>query len=673
MRPGALWLLASLVGSLCAVLLAQGSRQPMHYVVMWSGAQVGTYEISAADSRTREYAYRPLPLFAPQTTSRVTIDADWIPARIEIGSLTGGAIHIDERFSIERGHAEWANRSEREQRQVEKPAFYISVDGGEWFELLPRALLAARDGALSLLPSGEARLQREADRRISVGDRTRVVVQYRLTGTSLGPVPVWLDADGSLFAIEGRAGVLIIRAGWEAAFPQLQSWARQMRGAHWAAVARTLSRKPQSAVAIRNARLFDPERRLVTSQTTVILDGNRVTAVGPDRAVPVPNDAVVLDAEGKTLLPGLWDMHGHASGVDGLLNIAAGVTGVRNPAGDPTLILADRGRWNDGTEIGPRMVWSGVVDAIGPATPPMGPELGWMFPSTEDGVREAVRRHAQLGASQIKIYNSLRPEFVPIVIDEAHRAGLQVGSHVPRGMTAEAAVRHGLDEIHHMGALFFNFRGDARESLPDVAARLDLDSPSVREFIDLLRSRRVVVDPTLNVQEARLTASPGAVMAGWQAAADRLPVLERRSVRIQGAPAPERTDRRNRDAFVSMLTMVRRLHEAGVQIVAGTDTDPTGLIEGFALHRELELYVQAGIPARNVLSLATLGAARAVRRDGELGSIAPGKLADLVLVDGDPLENISDIRRVILVIKDGTLYDPAALYRTVGIRPCCEH
>jgi imidazolonepropionase-like amidohydrolase len=123
-------------------------------------------------------------------------------------------------------------------------------------------------------------------------------------------------------------------------------------------------------------------------------------------------------------------------------------------------------------------------------------------------------------------------------------------------------------------------------------------------------------------------------------------------------------DARYRESLRAALRMTKLLYDAGIPIVAGTDDLP-----GFTLHRELELYVEAGIPAPEVLRIATLGAARVARRDRELGSIAPGKLADVILVEGDPAQRISDIRRTVLVIKDGQAFEPAALYRALGVQP----
>jgi imidazolonepropionase-like amidohydrolase len=146
--------------------------------------------------------------------------------------------------------------------------------------------------------------------------------------------------------------------------------------------------------------------------------------------------------------------------------------------------------------------------------------------------------------------------------------------------------------------------------------------------------------------------------------ASRLPPQVRRNFLAVGLPVPDGMDQRFRDSYRAMLRFLKRLHDARVQIVAGTDDLP-----GFTLHRELANYVAAGIPAAKVLQLATIVPARVMKRDKISGSIAPGKAADLILVDGDPTARISDIRRVVTVIKDGTAYDAAALYTALGVRP----
>jgi hypothetical protein len=238
-------------------------------------------------------------------------------------------------------------------------------------------------------------------------------------------------------------------------------------------------------------------------------------------------------------------------------------------------------------------------------------------------------------------------------------------------MTAEQAVRAGYDEIQHANFLFLNFLEGVDTRTParfiavgEHAAELDLSSPRVRSFIQLLKERGTVLDPTVNVFEQLFIARPGEIDPRYAGVADRLPPQVRRGLRNGGLNPEPGKARRYADSFRKMLAFLRTLHEAGVTIVAGTDA-----LAGFSLHRELELYVEAGIPPADVLRLATLGSARVMRRDIELGSIEPGKVADMILIDGDPLARISDVRRVVLTVRDGLLFDPAEVYATIGVKP----
>jgi imidazolonepropionase-like amidohydrolase len=331
-------------------------------------------------------------------------------------------------------------------------------------------------------------------------------------------------------------------------------------------------------------------------------------------------------------------------------------------------LLATRRKFADGTSIGPRVLMAALIDGRGPFT---GPTKNLV--DTEEEARAVVEQAAKLGYAQIKIYSSIKPELVPKIVELAHSRGLRVSGHVPAFMNAEQFVRAGVDEIQHTNFLFLNFLFDTVKdtrtpvrftAVAEHAAELDLQSPPVKSFVQLLQARKIVVDPTVSIFEGMFTGRPGTVSPDFAVIADRLPPQVRRGLLSGGLPVPEGKDQRFRDSFQALLRMVKTLYDAGVPIVAGTDS-----FAGFALHRELELYVAAGIPAPQVLQIATLGAARVMKRDAELGSIAPGKLADLVLIDGDPTTRISDIRRVTTVVKDGTVYQAAALYQAIGVRP----
>jgi imidazolonepropionase-like amidohydrolase len=248
-----------------------------------------------------------------------------------------------------------------------------------------------------------------------------------------------------------------------------------------------------------------------------------------------------------------------------------------------------------------------------------------------------------------------------------------VSGHVPNGLNALEAINAGFDEIQHANFLFLNFlatkEDDTRTPLrfTKVAAKagsLDLSSPAVRDFVKALAAHKTVVDPTLAVFEGMFTARRGQIDPGYAPIADRLPPQVRRGLLNGGLPVPEGMDATYRASFAAMEKLVKTLWDAGVRVVAGTDGGA-----GFALHLELELYEQAGIPAPEVISLATIGAARVMRHDKEWGSIAPGKLADIVLVDGQPDVHVRDVRKPAVVIKGGVVYRSADLYRSLGVVP----
>jgi hypothetical protein len=290
--------------------------------------------------------------------------------------------------------------------------------------------------------------------------------------------------------------------------------------------------------------------------------------------------------------------------------------------------------------------------------------------NSEDEIRSAIDRYKKLGYEQIKVYSSIRPELVPFITRYAHQNGLRVSGHIPAFMYADQAVQQGFDEIQHMNFLLLNFMRDVQDTrtparftaVADRGADLDLQSAEVRAFVDLLKSKSIVSDPTLGVFEGFFLARPGTISPVFAEVADRFPPQIRRGFLTGGLPVPEGKDGRYRASFQKMLQFTKLLNDSGVRIVAGTDG-----MAGFALARELELYADAGIPAPVVLQIATIGAARVMHHDAELGSIEPGKLADVILIEGDPSADIHALRNVALVIRGGTLFYPWEIERAIGM------
>ena len=533
--------------------------------------------------------------------------------------------------------------------------------------VLARALLLAKSKTVMLLPEGSARITAGASRTVRADGGSMRVTAYEISGLGLTPEVIWLDAERRLFA-SGTSWRMVIRRGFESAAPELVAAQVAAASSRDAALASNLARKPKAAVAFTHVNLFDAVAKKMLPMQTVIVSGDRIIASGADGAVPVPPGAEVIDGTGRSLLPGLWDMHVHLQDDDGLLHLAAGVTTVRDLANDTDELLARRTRFDRGTLLGPRVLLGGFMDGPGPFAGPTK-----VLVSTRDAAKAAVEAYADRGYEQVKLYSSLDPQLVSTVVRTAHQRGLRVSGHVPNGMSAEQFVRAGADELQHANFLFLNFLGDSAidtrtparfTDVAKLAGSIDVRSEDVQRFIQLLKERNVVVDPTLNVFEQLFTARSGTLDQASLPVAIRMPPVARRGLLAGGLPVTPILEPAYRASFINMERLVRRLHDAGVQLVAGTDA-----MAGFSLHRELELYSEAGIPNTDILFIATLGAARVMKKEGERGSLEVGKLADLVLVDGDPSQRMRDLRRMELVMKGGVIYIPDSLYAAVGVKP----
>ncbi|MBL8268826.1 amidohydrolase family protein [Steroidobacter sp.] len=631
------------------------------------GKPAGTQTSLVKPDGEREFSFEySLRGYGPKLLSRVRTDAFGLPVSIETSGSNYLKMPVQERFSIADGTARWKNGEQVGERRESNRYYYLSAQAvPEDLALLANALLKTPEGRLALLPEGQASIRRTGEAQLHNGTATRSVISYEVTGLDFAPSTVWLDTDRTFFA-STSGWLAVVRSGWESSLPELASRQELQEAQRSRELARQLIRQPSGPLAIINANLFDAHTGRSTPGTTILLAGNRIQAIGPDGALVIPPNAQRIDAAGRAAVPGLWDMHTHIAARDGVLHMAAGVTSVRDLGNDSDSLLATKKQIDAGELIGPRIVMAGFIDGRGPY---VGPTK--VFADTPVEAQAAVERYAQLGYDGIKIYSSIKPELVPTIIQLAHAKGMRVGGHVPAFMNARQFIEAGADELQHINFVFLNFFFDSVKdtrtpvrftAVAERAAMLDLNSEPVRSFVRLLRERHTVVDPTANVYEAAFTDRPGAVPRRYAAVADQLPPQVRRGLLEGGFPVPAGKDQRYRDSSQALLRMIKLLYDSGVTVVAGSDA-----LAGFALHRELELYVEAGIPAREVLRIATIGAARVAKRDDELGSIAPGKLADLLLVDGDPAQRIGDLRRTWLVIKNGSMLQPEQLYRSVGV------
>jgi len=421
---------------------------------------------------------------------------------------------------------------------------------------------------------------------------------------------------------------------------------------------------------IRNGDVFDSERGVVRPRTTIVIEGERIAAVGPADSIKSPAGATIIDATGKTVIPGLWDMHTHlflAGEEAGLMQLAAGITTVRDMASDIEDAVSNRERAQRGTMLSPRYLLAGFIEGPGK----------WAGPSsvlvrTEDEARAWVARYDSLGYKQIKLYNLVHPDLVPTIAEEAHKRGMRLSGHIPRGLTIESAVTLGFDEFQHAAFLFSTFFQDslyvpqmrAYSSVATaVAPTFDVDAPRVTALISFLRDHHTVVDGTFNVWQDRSRPLANGNDPIFGPTIAWMPPLMQRGFHVGSPPPPEEAARAEA-ASANYRRMLKRLYDAGVTLVPGTDN-----VAGLSLHGELEVYERAGIPAPAVLQIATIIPARVMKDDKDYGSIARGKVADLAIVNGRPAEHITDLRRTERVVRAGRVYDSKALYEAAGLNP----
>jgi hypothetical protein len=624
-------------------------------------------EVDAEGVRQAEFEFNDRGR-GPKLRERSEVDASGRLLSLEISGHAYMGATVDERFNADGEAVNWS--STLESGQAPAGAYYWPADGSpEQIALLARALLQSADAKLPLYPAGQASI-RQVTGHVLQSDPAQKLELYAISGLGLTPEYVWLDEDRELYALAyGWMG--LAPRGKAAVLPELQQLQDQEESARSQALANSLAHELPSKWLLRNVQVVNVETAAVEPGRMVAVEAGRISGIWLDSDVIAEMDLEgfeSIDGQGAYLVPGLWDMHTHLSLEDGLLHIAAGVTTVRDLANDEARLAEIRTAYDAGSAIGPHSFRAGFIDQKSPYSAPTG--------KLATSLAEALAMIGEYGKAdfpQIKIYSSIDPAWVKPMADAIHSQGMRLSGHIPSGMSAEQAVEAGFDEIQHINMLFLNFLAGPQDDtrtpvrfklVAEKAGDLDLDSPPVLQFIELLAEGGIEVDPTVAIFDSMFRQRAGQVNPAYAAVADHMPPAVYRSMLASDLDVNDENAARYARSAQALLDMIVRLYRAGVPLVAGTDA-----LAGFTLHRELELYQQAGIPSPAVLRLATLGSAELMGTADKTGSVAVGKAADFVLLRDDPFQDISAVRHPLLVIKQTRRYDPNALYEAVGIQP----
>ena len=595
--------------------------------------------------------------------------ADLTPMAFEIKGRTARPVSIDESISIENGKVQLRSRDKRSEEDAPAgPFFTIAGYAPTTMQMLMVRYWAAHGSPTQLptLPGGSVKIEPRGQDTVHVSGRDEKLDRYTVEGLIWGRETLWLDSNRNLVAAITTDAEFdhfeAIRDGYESAMGDFVGRAGADGMAALAEISGGIPGSRASTLAITGATLVDGTGAAPVEDAAVVIHKGRIVAAGPRAKVKIPHGAQIVDAQGKTILPGLWDMHAHFEQVEwGPIYLAAGVTTVRDCGNELEFITAVRDAIAQGRGLGPRLLLAGVVDGSGPMA------IGVERVDTPEQARLWTNRYHAAGFQQMKIYSSVTLENLKAVADEAHHLGMTVTGHVPQGLTAYQTVPAGEDQINHISYIADIMQpplpdNATRAERRNAAANLDVDSAEAKKALTFLKDHHTVVDPTIALFEL-FTATTAKPPASFEPGINKIPQVLAQQLTDVGPP--NENSEVGEKIFQKSIAIVGALHRSGVPIMAGTDQ----AVPGHSLHREIELYVQAGFTPMEAIQAATLVPARVLGLEKETGTVEKGKRADLILINGNPLEDIHNTRNVEYVITNGTMYHTAELWQSVGFKP----
>lgn len=646
--------------------LAKPPAEARHFVIQSTGGKHGdSYSWVTADGTRMARESMNLRGQVWELDYSGTAGPDGMPVKMTIRGVTptGDAA---ETFEIISGNAKWKSQVDAGSAAYTAPAFYTSMGGpfdtSAWFL---EKLLAAPGRTMMLLPGGEARAEKLTTLDVGEGASKQTVTLWSMTGISTSPVPVWADANDKFFA--ASFGIAWIPAEYAGEQKRLEEAQTAALAAIAPANMKALLKTPAGPVAFTNVKLYDADNVRFVSGQTVVVDKGLIAAVGPAGSTKVPSGAQVFDGTGKTLVPGLWDVHMHVGNdFTGVQELSMGVTSVRDPGNDDTQTIDRRKRAAAGQLLLPNVYASSLIDGKGTYTAQVANAV-----DSEAEAVEAVRAAKAKGMVGVKFYGTLNKDWLPAAIAEAKKLGLHVHGHIPVGMRPLDAIKAGYDEVTHVNWVIMQAMPDSVIDVSNGIARfegpgryakdVDLDGPEMTAMIDAMAKGKIYSDPTMIAFESLYYPENGELSSSYAPFVGTMPPTTERGFRTGGFAVPKDLTRADyRASWAKMVRMIGKMHKAGVPIIAGTDGS------GIEIIHELEIYGEAGMTPAEALATATIVPARMLKVDGRTGSIKVGKVADMVLVEGDPEKRIGDLRQTRTVVFGGKLLDADELRAAAG-------
>lgn len=639
------------------------------YNVLFGGTDVGDMTISQSGTLIDiRYGFSNNGRGASSEETLLLSEAG-IPINWKITGKTTFGNEVHESFEIDNGQASWRSAAGDGQADAGNNPLYIAQDPSPYaLYTYTKTVLDAGGAPYPALPAGQVTVTPKQTLTLQGEHGELPVTLYAIGGINLNPSYILLDSE------QGYVGMAsphfsLLKAGFESEDARLRELTATLNSERYEEIARKVTHKYDEPVRVNNVRLFDPIALALTPGVSVVITGSTITAIDEVKSAPQPGE-VWIDGAGGTLVAGLYDMHGHVGDNQAIMNVMAGVTGIRDMGNEDDVLSDLIDKIDRGILIGPQITKSGFIEGVSEFSAATG-ELA----DSKEKALELVRDYAEKGYWQIKIYNSMNGDWVADMASEAHRLGMRVAGHVPAFYRADQMIEAGYDELTHINQIMLGWvlgpEEDTRTLFRITGMKrfvdLDLNSDKVKHTLDLMAENNIAHDPTAVIHEYAMTGRNGITNFAVRDYIDHMPVSEQRSAKSAMLNvADDAEDQAYLAAYQKILDTLALMHQRGILLVPGTDMGGA-----FYLHRELELFEKIGMSAAEALRRGSYDMAQYLGHT-DRGTIEVGKQADFFLVPGDPTQALNAIKTISMVVTQGRIYFPTEVYPEFGIQPFTE-
>ncbi len=639
------------------------------YTVMTGGTEIGYMNVTrSGDSLLVDYDYKNNGR-GPTIKDTIMLNAQGFPTKWDVAGTATFGNTIEEHFILDGKLAKWTDATGTSEVKIEQPTLYIAQGSSPYALFIQAtALLNAKDQTLPALPAGSLKITEMEQLETKTDSSTLKLTSYAITGADIDPTYIILDENKLFFALISPNNITI-RKGFEQEDKRLRALSAKYSTERFENLQSEFAHQYPGAVRIRNVHVFDPQTLSLSELVSVLVKNEKIVSIDEADAESTDKETII-DGEGGTLIPGLYDMHGHMGENDALLNVLAGVTSVRDMGNNNEVLDSLMRKINDGVLAGPRITRLGFIEGKSPFSANGGIVVG-----SEEEALAAVETYANKGFYGVKLYNSMNGDWAPAIIKRAHELDLFVCGHVPAFSNANNMIKAGYDELTHINQVMLGWVLDADEDTRTLLRltalkrlpAMEITDPRVTETIELMVENKVAIDPTLAIHEALLLSRNGEVRKGVLDYMNNMPPNVQRGYKVALASiADDAEDQAYREAYDKIVETLKVMKNLGIVIIPGTD-----LGGAFTLHRELELYQDLGYSPAELVKLGSYDMAQYLGHE-DRGSIEVGKLADFFLVPGNPLDDIKAIKTISMVSRGGMIYYPSEVYPSLGIEPFVE-